>query len=75
MKNSTLFPEIQSAEQIARYQAIYKILDGYREGTVTMEQVMAIPKDELEEAREWVSEASFRLLEQDIPEYGEGDVE
>lgn len=51
MNNPTLFPELRSAEQIVHYQAIYKILNGYREGTATMAQVLVIPKGELEEAR------------------------
>lgn len=75
MNNPTLFPDLLSAEQIARYRAIYKVLDGYRQGTTSMDQVLAIPKEEVREARRWVREASFKMWEQDIPEYGEEDVE
>jgi len=55
-------------EQLAKYKAVYSILDGYRRGTATMEQVKAIPKDELEAARDWVSQVSFAKLEADISE-------
>lgn len=69
----TLFPGIRLKEQIARYRAIYVILDGYREGRVTMKEVLAIPKDEVREARDWMTQVSFELLEADIPDFWDED--
>ena len=73
--NTTLFPEIPTQEQIARYKQIFALLDGYRLGSVAMEQIAAIPKQEVQEARDWVSSASFQLLEADIPEFWAEDGE
>ena len=69
--NNTLFPEIRTAEQIARYKAIFAILEGYRQGTVSMKEVLTIPKEEIQEARAWVTSVSLALLVADIPEIGD----
>lgn len=69
-KKETVNPKVgPTKEQIARYKAVYSVLDSYRRGTATMAQVKAIPKGDLEEARNWVSQLSFEKLEADIPDF------
>ena len=75
MTNNTLFPTIPTPEQIARYKAIHDLLNGYREGTVTMAEVKAIPKEEIQAARDYISQVSFSLLEADIPGVYDGTIE
>lgn len=53
-------------EQINRYKAVHAILVGYRKGTVTLDQVEAIPKKDLEETRAWVRQIFLAKLEANI---------
>ena len=71
MSNHTLFPDIPTPEQIARYQEIRKILDDYYAGKLPMSAVNALTAAEVITARKWVTQMSISLLEKDIPEFGD----
>lgn len=68
-KNSTLFPDELSAEQIRRHREIYQTLRAYAKGEVSLEAVMAIPKEEILATRKWVNEVSVAMLEAELPEF------
>jgi hypothetical protein len=69
---TSLFPDIPTAEQIARYKEIMKIIDGYRRGNVPFSEVDALSQEEVMEAREWVNEVTVARLMVEDPEFSSG---
>ena len=63
--------ELPTAEQIARYREIQRILRAYAQGKVSMASVQAIPREEILACRRWVNDASVKALIAELPEFGE----
>lgn len=67
--NSSTYPK----EMPVRYLRVFQVLDGYREGKVDHQEVQAINKQELREARAWMRNWMNGRMEEAFPEISELD--
>ena len=64
----------QTPQQITRHKEVQAILDGYREGTHTIADVKAIPKEDIRAAREYLTNLSIEQLEKELPGFFDGHI-
>jgi hypothetical protein len=56
-----------------RFQRVFTVLDGYREGRVSGEQVMALDQGELEAARQWKQDWMDARMSEAFPDLDQED--
>lgn len=57
----------------ARFQRVFAVLDGHREGRVSGEQVMALDETELKAARQWKQDWMDARMSEAFPDLDQED--